>query len=353
MLKPYLYKNFLHNFKFLLGIHRKRAYIGPHTVILDIEDECNLKCEMCFYHSPYIEERFKKEFRRLDYQWIEKLINDLRKIETRKISLCGKGEPFLHPDILKILILIKSKKFYLNIFTNGIHLTPKILNKLLELKIDQITLSLHAADEDTYLRVHPQAKAYFLRNIIQLLKILKEYKGKRRSKLPYVKIINVIYKKNYQNVNKMLELACSYADEILFKPVLLYKEQAQLKLNQNEIKELIEKLRAKRAVVKIANNIETYLNWLSSQINPKLENNFQNPSRCFIPFYQSTIGTEGNVYLCPYNQSMVLGNIKKESFPSIWFSQRFNNLRNELNCKNCKAVAVYPYLEKYMKFFKG
>ncbi|MFN7170341.1 MAG: SPASM domain-containing protein, partial [Candidatus Omnitrophota bacterium] len=72
---------------------------------------------------------------------------------------------------------------------------------------------------------------------------------------------------------------------------------------------------------------------------------------CFIPWYQATILTNGDVIACPYN-SEVLGNIKKNNFRAIWFSSEYNNFRQTLDCGTCSGNAVYPYLRRFKNLWK-
>lgn len=345
-----LYSSVANNFKFFFGLFLNRSMVGPHTVMLDIEDDCDLHCNMCFYHSPFIEEKLEQDFTRLGYSTIKSLLFELSRMGTRKITICGKGEPFLHPDILKIIELIKSKGFYLNIFTNGIHIDRKILDTILENKVDQITFSLHAGDIKTYLKVHPEASNGTFKGIIDILEKINFFKNKNKAYVPYIKIINVIYKSNYKNVDKMMNLAEEYANEILFKPVILYEEQKKLSLDfekKNFLKKSLENLDCE-----INNNIKSYLDYLNTSKflagrKSKTEENIS--KKCFVPFYQTSIMTNGDVVGCAYNQK-VIGNVKEEKISSIWHSDKYQNFRRNLDCNDCKGKVVYPFLKNFIKY---
>lgn len=318
--------------------------------MIDIEDECDLKCRMCYFHSPFIEHKFKTHFTRMDFNIFNSLLEDLRRLKVQKIIICGKGEPFLHPWILDMISLVKLYSFYLNIFTNGIHISRKVLNELLNLKVDRLTFGLHAGDFETYSKIHPDYPEAF-RHIEDLLCEIKEYKLHNKVSNPYIKIVNVIYIDNYNKIEEMVQFAQKHqVNEILFKPVQLYPEQRDLAPGPEEIKYLLEKLPKLKIVIR--NKVDRYILTLlhsrgKSIVEKKAKR--QKKRKCFIPWYQSVITTNRDVLFCAYNH-IKLGNIYEESFSHIWFSKHFQSLRKELPCGECVGVSVYPFLDKFQKF---
>lgn len=349
MRRAYLYPFLSDNLKCAFGVFQgKRAFTGPHTVMIDIEDNCDLNCIMCYFHSPLLEKT--GEFQSLDYDTYKDILKDLKSMGTRKISICGKGEPFLHPEISDIIDFTKQLRFYLNIFTNGIHIPKNFLSEIF--RLDQITFSLHAGDRETYYKVHPQAGEGCFEDVRYALRQIREYKHRNKRITPWVKIINVIFNLNYRKIDEMFALAEEFgADEILFKPAQLTLKQDVLKMDCNQIDYLTQALR-KRQNSKIRNNIGSYL----ATIMPYASINkvrMDKPLRkvCYVPWYQSTVLSNGDVVACPYNQ-VVLGNINKDNFRTIWFSPEYNNFRKTLDCGDCAANAVYPYLRKFKGLFR-
>lgn len=345
----YLYPSLLDNFKFITGIlQRKQAFTGPHTVMIDIEDDCDLNCIMCYFHSPLLGK--KEEFCQMSYETYRSILEELKTIGTRKISICGKGEPFLHHKIYDILELTKKMKFYVNIFTNGIHIDKEFLKNILGL--DQITFSLHAGDRDAYYEVHPQAGEDCFEQIRYILNEIRGYKQKNHRTKPWIKIINVIFNLNFNRISEIFRFAEEFkVDELLFKPVQLTPEQAILGMNSKQIDYLIQSLR-KWQSSQIKNNINTYLATIIPNNHNYVPARVEKPFKrtCYIPWYQSTILSNGNVVACPYNQ-VVLGNVKNENFRDIWYSAQYNRFRKTLDCSNCVAEAVYPYLMRFKSLF--
>jgi MoaA/NifB/PqqE/SkfB family radical SAM enzyme len=349
MRTAYLYHSVLDNLKLGIGILQgKQALAGPHTVMIDIEDNCDLNCIMCYFHSPLIKKR--EEFSRLSYENYMNVLSNLMSIGTRKISICGKGEPFLHPHIQDILELTKHMNFYVNVITNGIHIDKNFLPKIFSL--DQIILSLHAGDKDTYSRVHPQAGEGCFEQLRYILGQIRDYKIRSHRINPWVKIINVIFGLNYDKISEMFQFTEEFkVDEVMFKPAQLTQEQAILKLNPEQKSCLYHSFKKWRNF-RIKNNIKEFLTVILGPDSKK--GIVANPvirKPCFIPWYQSVILSNGDVIACAYNQK-ILGNIKDNNFASIWFSADYNDFRKKLDCGNCAGEIVYPYLMKFKNLLR-
>lgn len=99
------------------------------NMVLVMTTKCSLKCEACanlmpYYHSPYNRD-------------INEVIKDLDAVFTNidtsvNLSLIG-GEPFLYPDLVKVLDYVENNKkiMFANITSNGtIVPTDEVLEKL-------------------------------------------------------------------------------------------------------------------------------------------------------------------------------------------------------------------------------
>lgn len=327
-----------------------KPLFGPYSVMVDIEDECDLHCRMCYFHSPFIEEKFKASFTRMEFSVFKNLIAEFNYLRVKKLILCGKGEPFLHPEIMRMIKLVKENNFILHIFTNGIHITKDVLEELLSLKVERLIFSLHAGDYETYKNVHPEYPEKF-EHIEKILFEIKEYKRKYRSKKPYIKIVNVIYKDNFQKISEMIKFARRYCvDEIMFKPLQVYPQQREMELQPQDIKYVIDNLSACRW--KFKNNIKKYLGYISSQLKGdspvNLRGTIPEKRKCFLPWYQAVIMTSGDIVFCTYNQIRI-GNIYDNNFSRVWFSDKYQDMRKNLPCGKCPGSVVYPFLNVFSR----
>jgi MoaA/NifB/PqqE/SkfB family radical SAM enzyme len=111
----------------------------PSVVTFALTDYCNLNCKMCPFQRSDIEKNH------LDFGLIKKLIDQIYTFKPY-ISLCGRGEPFLHPDFFEIISYIKSKGLWCAVDTNGT-LIEKNVDQLLSSKIDMVNVSIDSVGE--------------------------------------------------------------------------------------------------------------------------------------------------------------------------------------------------------------
>ncbi len=114
-----------------------------------INETCNRRCTHC-YQSTYGDPGF--DLTGLLHV-LEKLITFLKGFEQNgntpkaHINFTG-GEPFLHPDFLSLLKVVKtSRRFSFGILSNGYLLPPKELNALFELQPKFVQISLEGCRE--------------------------------------------------------------------------------------------------------------------------------------------------------------------------------------------------------------
>ncbi|MDD5614450.1 MAG: radical SAM protein, partial [Candidatus Omnitrophica bacterium] len=180
------------------------AYTGPKTVVIDITNKCNLNCIGCWLYSPYAEKNTEELNRHLEIDKIKDLVDDLHKNGVEEIQISGGGEPLMHPNFIEIIKYIKAKNISTHLITNFSLFNKAIIDELIKCNLDYITISLWAADAQTYLKIHPNSSQKTFENIISNIEYLVESRNKDK---PLVKIYNVISTLNYKSLPQMLDFA--------------------------------------------------------------------------------------------------------------------------------------------------
>lgn len=119
-------------------------------IYIEITNVCNLACTFC--------PQTKRQPQFMDLETFEKILYEIKPY-TDYIYLHVKGEPFLHPELDKLLDISYDKGFYVNITTNGT-LIEKVRDKIgMKPALRQINFSLHSlsgnkeySDEEVYLK---------------------------------------------------------------------------------------------------------------------------------------------------------------------------------------------------------
>lgn len=243
-LKPHMGKESVINEKIFQGIEDgRKAYCRPHTVQIDLTDRCNNNCLCCWVHSPRLNKReiFPEGEKEIPFKLLKKLIDDLHRGGTKEIILSGSGEPFMHPHILEVIELIKSKDIYLNIITNGIFLDERMSQLLIKKHLDLMTMSVWAGTPSLYQELHPGQDCMTFERIKDNLKKIAFYKKSHNLLLPHIKIYNVICNKNYLDIQAMVDFAKDVqADSVEFQIVDIIKNKTEdLALKTSDMREVL------------------------------------------------------------------------------------------------------------------
>ena len=222
----------------------KKSFAYPIHVQIDLTNNCNFNCVGCWCHSELMEElkfspKIKKQ--RLSKKIVFELIDDLAENGTKEIQLSGSGEPTTYPYFMDVVRKIKKKGMVLHIVTNFSLITNKIINELIKLKVDRMTISLWAGSAKTYVKTHPNQTEKTFEKIKKNLK----YLNKKKKELPTTKIYNVISNLNYHEIEKMIDLAyVTRSDFIEFQTLDAVKGKTEkLLLNKKQKLSILDKFK--------------------------------------------------------------------------------------------------------------
>lgn len=130
---------------------------SPYTIEIELTNCCNASCVFCPNSiSPRKKEFIDKQklFKFLKNEKSKKNVNAFNKefktFDFPKIVYAGLGEPLLHPDFIEIIEYTKKLGFIVEVVTNGYLLTHDIVDKMIELEVDSLAISLHSINEKIY-----------------------------------------------------------------------------------------------------------------------------------------------------------------------------------------------------------
>jgi SynChlorMet cassette radical SAM/SPASM protein ScmF len=119
------------------------------TIYFYLTEGCNLKCRHCWINPPFESEKGAKNFPFVDFELFKDICRQGKELGMHSVKLTG-GEPLIHPDIEKIIDYINEEKLGLTIETNGVELTPSIVEKFLANKRHFLSISLDGVDAETH-----------------------------------------------------------------------------------------------------------------------------------------------------------------------------------------------------------
>lgn len=339
-------KDLLQQARIAAGIIDHKVYTGPWHVQVDLTNKCNNDCIACWCNSPLIGDKGMDPDTRsksLSRETMLRLIEDLDNMGTRTIYFTGGGEPFMHPQILDFMRIIKKRNIHLDMSTNFTLVTKKIAEELVELGIDHMNLSLWSATPETYVKQHPSKTRDTFRQMTEVIDYINELKQRKGVVNPSLGMYNVINKENYSEITRMLEYAYEHKmHDISFVPVDTVPDRTdQIGLTDEHLRFLVkeigrfpeqmEKLQQKfHHPVRLA-NADTFARRLQSSDVAKAHYDadlLQAIPSCYAGWSFARILANGDVNSCLKSFKIPVGNVHEKRFKEIWHGEKQQEFRN-------------------------
>ncbi len=136
------------------GVRSPSAETPPVCLYLEVTNRCNLLCETC----PRTFETLEPP---ADMSWglFTRIVDQIPDIA--RVVLHGVGEPMLVRELPRMIRYLKDRGTYVLFNTNGTLMQPKRFGELIATGLDEMRVSLDAADRETYAKV--RGKDFFHR----------------------------------------------------------------------------------------------------------------------------------------------------------------------------------------------
>jgi len=326
------------------------AYKGPGSAQIDLTNNCNNNCIGCWCNSPLLgEKEISPEVKNqtIPYKRVIALIDELYRMGTRHIYYAGGGEPFMHPQIMEIIRHTKRRGLECYVNTNFTLIDEKRARELAAEGVDSLTVSIWAGTAGMYALTHPSKNEATFLKIKETLRYLSEIKKKR----PFIKIYNVIFNKNYQELKAMVDFALeTHAEAVEFTVIdTIPGKTDSLLLNDSEKQALLagcSEIKKQQENNGLANkikllNFEQFMRRVSSSGSKSAEydSDIIGKMPCYAGWAFVRILADGNVNSCLKSHRFPVGNIFKEEFKTIWN----NNLQRLFREKTFKMNKDDPF----------
>jgi radical SAM protein with 4Fe4S-binding SPASM domain len=321
-----------------------RILSAPLFVIWEITGLCNLRCEHCLSSAgePLPDELSTEE--------AMKLLDYLEAMKVFNINLSG-GEPLMRPDIFDIIDYASRKKFSIDLLTNGVLVTEKVLNRLEDSSIFNVQVSIDGIEE-THDRFRGRKGTY--ERAINAIKLLKDANYN-------VSISSTVTKQNMSEIPRIIDLAIDLGlpsfKTTFFMPTGRGKSNIdKLVLTRQDNKDFTHMMIEKKKEVgkSIFISSETDYPWLVDGLDKKrLESMKLDESSkisCTAGSSSFYITPDGKIAPCPFLRDFIAGDVRKSDIREIWDnSPTFDVFRNitrgslKGKCGNCEYLGIMCY----------
>jgi radical SAM protein with 4Fe4S-binding SPASM domain len=318
---------------------------------LESTDACNLNCTTCSRDviidkaSVLPEEHWKTV---------------IGQMKPTNLNVSGIGEPFLHPEIFRIIRFAKSQGAAVNCATNFTRIKGHH-KELVESGIDQLKISIDATDPDTYRLIRGE---HLWQHIIDNIHELNVWKDKLGSSKPSIRFNFALQRFNYEQVVDLVELAKKMRVDGIYYQFLSYVDMEDRKdmltgdMSRDRLLSLLKQAGERATEYGIKTNLDLWerdfeLFWNKMH---EIENYRPNNKNCYMPWISTWLGADGWVRPCPVMPWTIdegrMGNLQEQSFEEIWNGKTYRELRAALkrgerptrSCKTCYPQDLYNVL---------
>ena len=265
---------------------------------------CNLECKHCYNAAGDKNELSTEE-------WL-KIIDEVYRCGCLRLLVTG-GEPLLHEGFFDIVQYARGKPLTVGVLTNGTLLDGYTINRMKDLGVNGLHFSVDGPDR--YIHDEFRGAKSFEKTVDAICLALNA--GLR------VGVTVCVHRKNLGAGKKLVKLMETLGvPEYTFTPVIksFRRESA---ITPEEYKEFVEGLPKKEGPVYAPQYVKN----------------------CGIGYKECVIHPDGTVGLCPPfgAEGPVLGDLKKDSFDTVWGSPILEKLRSinafkDEKCGTCSHV---------------
>jgi radical SAM protein with 4Fe4S-binding SPASM domain len=338
----------------------------PKLVMLEASSFCNLRCPMCprtIGKSPSAGAS-GQEFGNLKMDLLDRLDNLFR--QTPGVVLSWFGEPLMNKQLPEIVRRIKTYGASVHITTNGMLLTEQVAEQLVRAGLDNMAISMDAADPETFRRLRAGAELQVVKaNVLNLNRV----KRRLGSTTPRLQVAFVAMPENVLQLPEMVRLVDEMdirtltigpLDDFALTQEFNLAHKAALG-SREPARQAYREARALAQKLDVAIGLESPARFYHEMGDPPPEfaieerffRNDYTPGQttalglrkgCGVPWLDTVIGYNGDVHPCCVS-NRILGNVFEKSFEEIWWGPAYRAFRAQLKsttapveCRSCRRA---------------
>ncbi len=296
---------------YYLSILLKKVIVWGYPPILMIEPTniCNLKCPLC----PSGTDQLKRPKGYMSPEIFSKLIEEVAPY-TFMLIMWNQGEPFLNPNFIKMCQIAKKHNLLLLVSTNANKMPDA--KEVMKAGIDRLIISADGASQETYNLYRRNGN---LNTVIENVKAIVKEKKASASRLPKIIWQFIVMKHNEHEEQAIKTIAKDIGvDQLQLKTVQIY---------------------AKEDIYTFLPSNPKYRRYKIKGDNFELKYGIKN--RCRRIWTQPVVNWDGEMAVCCFDKDndFKIGNIKDNSFSSLWKSQAFYTFRKQI-LKNREKIEM-------------
>lgn len=330
-----------------LSYRLARPLAGPILGTIVTNYSCNLRCRMCDLPLR-VADYGKDGLTHLDTDEMLAVIDGFAALGTLGIGFTG-GEPMLRKDLFELLERSRQHRMITHLNTNGTFLDDGAADRIIELGIDSVNLSLDGPDARTHDAI--RGKDGNFREVLDAAGRILERRS--QTERPRVKFVAVLGPDNIDSAEQLVELAATVGvDSVDFIPLHDFDRPGSSRerprpgsgIGDNgepSIGRRLQKLAAGGKLDNSSAHLELFDRALSGA---------PSPLRCFAGYNSLVVDGYGRIFPCvPWsNQDRSVGNVRTTPIEAFWKSAAYDEGRAAV--RECKACYLNCQTELNLMF---
>lgn len=296
----------------------ERPWGWPTQLQIEPDARCNLHCVVCPVTTG-----LGRPVGRMKFDVFKQLIDQVAEY-IFLILLWDWGEPFLNPDIYKMIAYAKTKGIQLVSSSNGhLFVHPTHVDNLIRSELDWLIVALDGVTQKTYERYRQGGE---LRVVLKGIQRLIERKRVLNAKTPRINLRFVVMKHNEHEILEIQKLAENLGvDALTLKTMNPYDSGITL-LPESPHYRRFQYIASEAVRIRRGHN------------------------PCLHLWHAPAIHWDGAVCMCTYDskEEHVFGNLREEPFKRIWTNNTYRTARKQFRsdwqkiplCNQCSYAYV-------------
>ncbi|MBV9230490.1 MAG: SPASM domain-containing protein [Chloroflexi bacterium] len=304
----------------------------PRSIYIEPTSRCNELCQQC--PRTLLS---REDDRDLSYDNFRYIVDQFPVLE--RVVLHGLGEPLLNKELPRMISYLKTRGTYVLFNSNGIALTEKRGQALIDAGLDEYRLSMDGATREMYAHVRGvDAFDKIWRNVRAFVAMQKAQDASK----PAVSLWFTAMRENLHELPGLIDLASEAGIKEVYMQRLVYFEEglaeAKQSLFRRSTREELELVHRCEQTCK-ERGIKFSAAGSATPLESLIRDFGERPwSGCRRPYTLTYITSSGNVLSCcfapfghksarEYKEERVLGNVFEEPIAAIWQGERYEAFR--------------------------
>ena len=302
---------------------RKGEMVPPRFVDFHSSNICNMHCVGCQYAG-----RLSKDYMSEEDQFA--VVDKFLKIGVKAFDFCGGGEPLIPPYMDKLLRHVRKNGAWVGLLSNGSVMTANLMSAIIDCAC-YIRISLEASNPEDYTLYKGVHKSMWDR-VLDNIRALQQVNSTTGSQLEVsVKFAVSKTLKGQKHYEDAIALGKSlHAERITFRAIRDSVDQL------SEVDKIWENKILERVLERLPPDTRKHISYWLVPVP------FSQVPQCWLNPLHAMVQCNGDMHVCCYGyyrpEQLYLGNIIKQSFEEIWFSQKHWDVIKGIKREDCARV---------------